>query len=90
MFNHNLLGLPKDLYALSPNQRNLLIGIACKYVTEPFSQEFTNLLEMNASSVKKSLDFLLKEDWIYKKDNGQYRVLDPAIEFLYLEFCRAS
>ena len=69
-----------DLSRLSPNQRNILAAIAYGHVTEPFSQEFSAMVKIAASSIKKSLNILCRDDLIYKNEIGEYRVLDPAIE----------
>ena len=80
-----------DLSRLSPNQRNILAGIAYGQVFEPFSQEFSERVKIGTSSIKKSLNILLRDDFVYKDKSGQYRVLDPAIEthlhkILYFDF----
>lgn len=35
---------------------------------------------MGASSVKKSLDILIKNDFFYRDKDRNYKVVDPAIE----------
>lgn len=68
-----------DLSRLSPNQRNILAAIAYSHVAEPFSQSFSNKVKISTSSIKKSLNILLRDDLIFKDETGHYRVLDPAI-----------
>lgn len=69
-----------DLGRLSPNQRNILAAMAYHPITEPYSNEFTDRVKMGASSVKKALDVLLKEDFVCQDKEKQYKVLDPALE----------
>lgn len=69
-----------DLAKLSPNQRNILAGLAYNSVFEPYSQEFSSKVKIGASSIKKSLGILLKNDFVFKTKQGQYKVLDPAVE----------
>lgn len=69
-----------DLSRFSPNQRNILAAIAYNRVTEPFSQEFSNRVKISTSSIRKSLNILLRDDFVYQDEKGQYLVLDPAIE----------
>jgi len=69
-----------DLSRLSPNQRNILAAMAYDHITEPFSQDFSNKVKISASSIRKSLDVLLRDDFVYQDDTGKYCVLDPAIE----------
>ena len=65
---------------LSPNQRNILAAIAYESVSEPYSQEFSEKVRIGVSSIKKSLDILLRDDLVYKDKEGIYKVVDPAIE----------
>jgi hypothetical protein len=68
-----------DIARLSPNQRNILAGIAYGQVTEPFSQEFSERVKIGASSIRKLLQILLRDDIVYQDTQGQYHVLDPAV-----------
>lgn len=69
-----------DLANLSPNQRNILAAFAHQPIAEPYGNEFTEKVKIGASSIKKSLNVLLKNDFVYRGKDGNYRVLDPAIE----------
>lgn len=69
-----------DLARLTPNQRNILAALAYQPVVEPYGNEFSNLVKLGASSIKKSLDILIKKDFVYKDKEARYRVLDPAVE----------
>ncbi len=69
----------QDLSLLSRNQLHLLIGLYLRDIKEPFSNESVTFFKMNASSIKKTLEFLLKQDWVYKKPTGEYGILDPAV-----------
>lgn len=69
-----------DLARISPSQRNILAALAYNAIFEPYSQEFSNIVKIGASSIKGSLDVLLRNDFVFKTAKGQYRVLDPAIE----------
>lgn len=72
--------ISNDLSHLTPNQKNILAGIAYGNVTEPSGQEFSEKVKISVSSIKKSLDILLRDDIVYKDKSGQYRVLDPALK----------
>lgn len=67
-----------DLARLSPNQRNILAALAYIPTNEPYSQEFCDRVKMGASSVKASLQPLLKDDFIYREN--EYKIVDPALE----------
>ncbi len=69
-----------DLAKLTPNQRNILAALAYQPIQEPYGNEFSEKVKMGASSIKKSLSILLKDDFVYKDKDGKYKVLDPAIE----------
>ena len=80
-----------DLSHLSPNQRNILAAIAYSNISEPYSQEFSEKVRIAPSSIRKSLDILLKDDLVYRDKNNCYQVLDPAIEtylqrIMYFDF----
>jgi len=77
-----------DLARLSPNQRNILAAIAYGQVEEPFSQDFSGKVKLSASSIKTSLNVLLRNDLIFVDNSGVYQVLDPAIE-TYLHSIRS-
>ncbi len=76
-----------DLSRLSANQRNILAAIAYSEVSEPYSQEFTEKVKISASSIKKSLGVLLRDDHVYQDQTGFYRVLDPALETYLHAIC---
>lgn len=67
-----------DLARLSPNQRNILAALAYIPTSEPYAQEFCDRVKMGASSVKASLQPLLKDDFIYREN--EYKIVDPALE----------
>jgi len=74
-----------DMARFSPNQRNILAAIAYMPIDEPYGNEFCHRVKIGASSIKKSLSFLIKRDFIFKdKLDRKYKVLDPAIE-IYLQ-----
>lgn len=69
-----------DLASLTPNQRRVLAGISYKgVVVEPFSQQFSQMIKTAPSSIRKAIDFLMKEDWIYKDKRG-HALVDPVIQ----------
>ena len=67
-----------DLARLSPNQRNILAALAYIATNEPYAQEFCDRVKMGASSVKASLQPLLKDDFVYREN--EYKIVDPALE----------
>jgi uncharacterized protein len=68
-----------DLARLSPNQRNIMAALARCPTDAPYRHAFTQQVKMGASSIKKALDTLLSEDFIYSDAQQDYRVLDPAM-----------
>jgi len=56
-----------------------LAGIAYEPILQPFSHQFSKKVDIAPSSIKKSMDVLLRDDWIYKDKHDLYQVLDPAV-----------
>lgn len=69
-----------DLARLSPNQRNILAALAYQPVLEPYGNEFSDRVKIGASSIKASMNILIKNDFVYRDKDKNYKVLDPAIE----------
>lgn len=74
-----------DMARLTPNQRNVLAALAYLPISEPYGNEFCDRVKMGASSVKKTLFFLIKHDFVYRDKDENYKVLDPAIEAYLLQ-----
>lgn len=74
-----------DLARMTPNQRNIMAALAYAPVNEPFAHEFCDRVKMGASSVKKTLSFLLKQDFAHRDTDLYYKVLDPAIEAFLIQ-----
>lgn len=69
-----------DFARLTPNQRNIIAALAYRYTSEPYGNEFASRVKMGASSIKKSISTLVKNDFIYRDTDGYYKVLDPAMD----------
>jgi len=69
-----------DLGKLKPNQRNILAALAYQPIEEPYSNSFSERVKIGASSIHKSLDILIENDFVYRDNDKKYKVLDPAIE----------
>lgn len=68
-----------DLSALTANQRLVLAGLAYAPTHEPQGQKFSQLIGLTPSNIKRALDALLRNDFVYCDKNKIYRTLDPAI-----------
>lgn len=69
-----------ELEMLSKNQRKLLIVLAREHGTDlPLGKEFVHATNMSKTTIKQSLDFLEKRDFICKNNEGRTVVLDPLI-----------
>lgn len=73
--------ISQDVSSFTPNQRNVIAAIAYSHTLEPYSHEFSKKVAILPASIRKSIDFLMREDYIYRDDTGIYKVLDPAMEF---------
>ncbi|NNM58592.1 MAG: ATP-binding protein [Legionellales bacterium] len=68
------------LSQLSINQRAVLAGLAKISEKELMGKHFANKLEISPSSIQRTLNALLKKDWIYKDTEGYYHVLNPVVK----------
>ena len=73
-----------DVMSLSANQRKILTALAKMSVKEIQSINFIGPLKISASSAQLSVESLLKKDLIYRREEGFYCVLDPAMKY-YLD-----
>jgi uncharacterized protein len=69
-----------DLARLTPNQRNILAALAYQPIQEPYGNEFSETVKIGPSSIKKTLEILLRDDFVFKDHDKTYLLVDPAIE----------
>jgi len=70
-----------EMDLLSNSQRKLLIILARHDGTDtPRSGTFQNLARMSGSTITQALKFLERKDYVYKNQDGYYKVLDPMIK----------
>lgn len=72
-----------DIGSLSANQRKIMLAIAQAQspVKEIQASQFTTPLKISASSAQQALKVLVSNDLVYKNENGEYAVLDPAMRY---------
>ena len=71
-----------DVVSLALNQKRVLAALAKQPTKEPTGAEFLQRTKLPQSSVKRSLETLLKKDLVYVDKNKDFSVLDPAIKYL--------
>lgn len=71
--------IKEDLGKLSPNQRQILAALAFKPTAAVQSQEFSSLVGLSPASIKRVIDTLYRNDYIYQDEGKLYRVVDPAV-----------
>lgn len=64
---------------LSVNQKTIMAAIAKEPEKEPNGKEFSTKLAMSSSSIQRTMNTLKKKDFIFKDDQGYYRVMNPVI-----------
>jgi GTPase SAR1 family protein len=74
-----------EIGGLSTNQKRLLKQLALSPVKQPHSSDFCYKLRLSQASVKAALTVLQEKDFVYKNDNGFYRLVDPAIRHHILQ-----
>ncbi|TAK72483.1 MAG: ATP-binding protein [Gammaproteobacteria bacterium] len=73
-----------DITELSLNQRRIITALARLPVKEIQSIEFIAPLKISASSAQQSLEVLISKDLVYRREDGFYYILDPAMKY-YLD-----
>ena len=73
-----------DITELSPNQCKVMTALAKLPAKEIQSTEFTVPIKISASSAQQSIEVLMYKDLVYKREDGFYCILDPAIKY-YLD-----
>lgn len=71
--------LMRELSILSNGYRKILIAIAEGYTKELTGKIFLKKVNMTGSSVAEALKILEQKDYIEKKENGEYCLIDPLI-----------
>lgn len=75
-----------DLEPLNTNRLKVLSTIAfIGKVVEPNSKAFCDKTGMPLSSLQKSLEFLLNNDYIYTEDSGAINIVDPLLKRFIVE-----
>jgi len=73
--------LLKDFFALSENQKKIMIYIANHGGENIYSNEATKLMDVSASSITRALSVLLEKDFV-EKINNEYRFIVPVYKKL--------
>lgn len=73
--------LLKDFFALSDNQRKLLIYLANHGGTDIFSKEAAKKMDIHTTSIPSALAILIEKDYIEKTAN-EYRIIVPLYKLL--------
>jgi len=71
--------LAREMSALSPGQRRILVSIAVGYNKELTSKLFLKKVNMAGSSVNEAVSVLKEGDYLEKQENGIYRFIDPLL-----------
>lgn len=68
-----------EVVPLALNQKKVLSMLAKHPTKEPSSTNFMMLVRLSSSSIRRSLDALIKKDLAYITEQKEHAVLDPAI-----------
>jgi hypothetical protein len=69
-----------DILRLSNNQKRLLRYLAHQPVVHPTAQRVSQTLAVPEASIRQSLTKLRQHDYVYKNQQGLFRLLDPAFK----------
>lgn len=70
-----------DFTKLTLNRRKLIMALAKQPTDEPLSHEFSLQVNSPPSVIQKSLADLTDLDWVYRRRDGYYALLDPAMKY---------
>lgn len=73
--------IAKELSNLSFGQRNVLTAIANGFVSQLTSRKFQQLINLSGASIVKILKNLEDGDFIGKKQDNTYFIIDPLLKF---------
>lgn len=79
-----------DIARLTPHQKSVLARIAYTKISKPCSNDFQRISKLPTYQIKRSLEGLLREDIVYKDNDNNFCVLDPAIETCIREITRSG
>jgi len=82
--HENRSQIDKEIDLLSINQKRLIINLSRYGATlHPTGKEFVAQSKMSSTTISQALTTLIEKDYIYKDDDGYYRILDPMWKYLY-------
>jgi hypothetical protein len=71
--------ITEDIGNLSVNQRLVLAALAHEPTREPQGQTFCKKVGLIPANIKRALDTLLENDFVFRDKNNFYQALDPAV-----------
>lgn len=73
--------ITSDILNLSANQRKIIQALSRQPENEPYSASFCAKTKVSLSSVKQSLEALIKKDVVYLNTEKRYTLVDPALRY---------
>lgn len=72
--------IEQELTLLATNQKRVLIFInEERYVTQPYHSKYSQRWGMSSASINRAIKALEKIDYVYRTQEGYYRVLNPLM-----------
>jgi hypothetical protein len=75
-----------ECHPRSQGQIKILSLMALNYTTEMTSQDPQSKLMMSSSAISQSLKHLEQEDYIERLEQGGYRIVDPMLKAILIEY----
>lgn len=73
--------ITSDILNLSTNQKKIIQALSRQPENEPYSASFCAKTKVSLSSVKQSLESLIKKDMVYLNTEKRYCLVDPALRY---------
>ncbi len=71
--------LAEDILSLSKNQRKILTHFATFPTTQPGGQDVCKATGLSEASIRQALKVISSKDYIFKTEEGEFKVLDPVM-----------
>ncbi len=78
--------ITSDILNLSANQRKIIQALSHKPEKEPYSASFCAKTKVSLSSVRQSIDVLVKKDIVHLVLDMGYTLVDPALRYYMIMY----
>jgi len=78
--------ITSDILNLSLNQKKIIRVLSMNPEKEPYGASFCAKTKVSLSSIRQSLNVLVTKDIVYKNEQGEYALVDPALRYYMKDY----